>query len=83
MDGPTGNFWEFMFQRPRLRADAFGDYIRLMRKGIIAQPRNVLSFHDLESLLRQERVDADYGRLRYLWASYHRACQRSASPAAN
>jgi esterase/lipase superfamily enzyme len=72
----AASFWDFIAAQPRLDADAFGDYARLLKKGTVARPREVSTLEELRVLLRSERVDFDRERIKAVWKAYAHARKR-------
>lgn len=63
------NFWEFAATR-RLKADGWGDYVRLVKKGSIVPPL-IESSDDLRRLITQTPgFDFRWAEVRSVWRAY-------------
>ena len=55
------DFWDFAIGYGGHRADGFADFVRLMRLGKVARPRNVVTQKDLQMVLDEEGVELSAG----------------------
>ena len=64
------DFWDFAIGYGGHRADGVADFVRLMRLGKVARPRNVVTQKDLQLVLDEEGVELSAGRRENVWKAY-------------
>ena len=66
----TEDFWDFAIGYGGHRADGFADFVRLLRLGKVARPRDVVTQKDLQKVLEDEGVELSTERRENVWKAY-------------
>ena len=71
----THSFWDFALATEAERTDALGEFVRLIRRRVIARPREIQSLNELEKVLADQRVRIPREVAHKVWADFEREAE--------
>lgn len=66
------DFWDHALTIRRLRADSFGQFVRLIGRRTLARPRAINSAQELQTILEQEGVRTSTAEADRIWKEFTR-----------